>query len=317
MPEERRRIPAFCPLCVSRCGCEAVVEDGRLIGIEPDPSHPTGRALCAKGRASPELVEATDRLLYPMRRTRPKGDPDPGWRRITWDEALDETATAMRRIAAESGPEAVAFAVTTPSGTAISDAAPWIDRLITAFGSPNNCNATELCAWHRNYARAFTTGTAIGTPDYEQASCILLWGHNPSTSLLAAATKVADAKSRGAKLVVVDPRRIGFAVKADCWLRVLPGTDAAIASAIAGIMIDQGWFDSGFVRDWTNGPFLVRDDDGTLLGSETLAVGSRSGGYVAWDEGTGAPVTYDIATRRYTQVPNHLAISGQFVVDTR
>ena len=101
------------------------------------PSHPTGKALCAKGRASPELVEATDRLLYPMRRTRPKGDPDPGWQRITWEEALDETATAMRRIAAESGREAVAFAVTTPSGTAISDAAPWVDRLINAFGSPN------------------------------------------------------------------------------------------------------------------------------------------------------------------------------------
>ena len=154
MPGERRRVAAFCPLCVSRCGCEAVVEDGRLVAIEPDPSHPTGKALCAKGRASPELVEATDRLLYPMRRTRPKGDPDPGWQRITWDEALAETATAMRRIAAESGPEAVAFAVTTPSGTAISDAGPWVDRLINAFGSPNNCNATEICAWHRNYARA-------------------------------------------------------------------------------------------------------------------------------------------------------------------
>src|SRR5207253_6704061 len=103
MPAKQRHIAAFCPLCVSRCGCEAVVEDGRLVGIEPDPSHPTGKALCAKGRASPELVEASDRLLYPMRRTRPKGDPDPGWRRITWDEALDETAKAMRRIADERG----------------------------------------------------------------------------------------------------------------------------------------------------------------------------------------------------------------------
>src|SRR6202795_3573500 len=130
MPDERRRVAAFCPLCVSRCGCEAMVEDGRLVGIEPDPSHPTGKALCAKGRASPELVEAPDRLLYPVRRTRPRGDPDPGLRRISWDEALDETAAAMRRIAAESGPEAVAFAVTTTSGTAISDAQPWVDRLI-------------------------------------------------------------------------------------------------------------------------------------------------------------------------------------------
>ena len=84
----RRRIPAFCALCVSRCGCEAIVENGRLVAIEPDPSHPTGKALCAKGRASPELVAAPDRLLYPLRRTRPKGDPDPGFRRIGWDFRL-------------------------------------------------------------------------------------------------------------------------------------------------------------------------------------------------------------------------------------
>jgi len=77
MPEGlRRRIPASCPLCTSRCGCEAIVESDRLVALEPDPSHPTGKALCAKGRASPELVEAPDRLLFPLRRTRPKGDPD-------------------------------------------------------------------------------------------------------------------------------------------------------------------------------------------------------------------------------------------------
>jgi anaerobic selenocysteine-containing dehydrogenase len=65
----RRRIPAFCALCVSRCGCEAVVDDGRLVAIEPDPLHPTGKSLCAKGRASPELVYAEDRLLSPLRRS--------------------------------------------------------------------------------------------------------------------------------------------------------------------------------------------------------------------------------------------------------
>jgi anaerobic selenocysteine-containing dehydrogenase len=169
----------------------------------------------------------------------------------------------------------------------------------------------------RNYARTFTTGTAIGTPDYERAGCILLWGHNPSTSLLAAATKVADARARGAKLIVVDPRRIGFAVKADCWLAVRPGTDAAIALAIAGIMIDQGWFDAEFVRNWTNGPFLVRDDNGTMLRAETLTAGGEAGGFVAWDETRRAFISYDIGKRRYTDIPGHLAISGELVVDTR
>src|SRR5215469_5798745 len=312
MPEGRRRVAAFCPLCVSRCGCEAVVEDGRLVAIEPDPSHPTGKALCAKGRASPELVEASDRLLYPMRRTRPKGASDPGWQRITWDEALNETATAMRRIAVESGPEAVAFAVATSVGTAISDAAPWINRLINAFGSPNNCNAIEICLWHKEFGRAFTTGTGIGTPDYDRAGCILLWGHNPGTSLLAAATKVADARARGAKLIVVDPRRIGFAVKADCWLPVRPGTDAALAMALTGVMVAEGWFDTEFVRDRTNGPFLVREDSGALLRAEELA--SDAQGFVAWDEGRRAPSTYDPSTHAYSPASARLALSGRFVV---
>jgi anaerobic selenocysteine-containing dehydrogenase len=249
-----------------------------------------------------------------LRRTRPKGDPDPGWRRISWEEALDETAAALRRIAAESGPEAVAFAVTTSAGTAISDAQPWADRLVNAFGSPNNCNGWEICAWHRQYARAFTTGTGIGTPDYAHAGCILLWGHNPSTSFLAAATRVAEARAAGAKLVVIDPRRIGLAVKADCWLPVRPGTDAALALALAGVMIGEGWFDADFVRDWTNGPFLVRDDDGTLLRAEALASGGDAQGFVAWDEGRGVPIRYDPSRRAFEAPPLRLALFGAVVV---
>ena len=318
MPEAlRRRIPAFCPLCTSRCGCEAVVEAGRLVALEPDPHHPTGKALCAKGRASPKLVEARDRLLFPLRRTRPKGDADPGWRRIGWDEALDETAAVLRGIADESGPEAVAFAVTTTAGTAINDAAPWINRLINAFGSPNNCNATEICAWHRDYARAFVTGAAIGTPDYARTGCILLWGHNPSTSWLAAAGMVADARARGAKLIVVDPRHAGFAVKADRWLQVRPGTDGALALAIASVMIERGWFDVEFVRDWTNSPFLVREDDGTLLRADALAMGGRAKDFVAWDGGCGAVVRYDPEARCYDQPPIQVALCGEFLVAGR
>src|SRR5262245_58565329 len=67
------RIPSYCALCISRCGSIAVVKNGRFVALEPDPSHPTGQALCAKGRAAPELVYHPDRLLYPLKRTRPKG----------------------------------------------------------------------------------------------------------------------------------------------------------------------------------------------------------------------------------------------------
>ena len=96
----QQRIHGYCALCTARCGTIAVVEDGRFTRLEPDPAHPTGQALCAKGRAAPELVYHQERLTHPLRRTRPKGDPDPGWERISWDEALDLTAAAMQRIAA-------------------------------------------------------------------------------------------------------------------------------------------------------------------------------------------------------------------------
>src|SRR5437867_8591677 len=110
MADERalERTPGYCALCVSRCGAIAVVDDGRFVALEPDPSHPTGQALCAKGRATPELVYHADRLRYPLKRRRPKSDRDPGWQRISWDEALELTATRLRQQAERAGPESVA-----------------------------------------------------------------------------------------------------------------------------------------------------------------------------------------------------------------
>jgi anaerobic selenocysteine-containing dehydrogenase len=295
------RVRGYCALCRSRCGCISVVEDGRLVAVEPDPEHPTGQSLCVKGRAAPELVYSPDRLLRPLRRTRPKGDPDPGWVEIGWDEALDWTAAQMRRVAAEHGPEAVAFGVTTPSGTALSDGFSWIVRLLRLFGSPNMVWGNELCAWHRDVGTAYTFGADIGVPDFARAGCVLLWGHNPSTSFLAQATAAAEARARGAALVVVDPRRAGLAARADQWLRVRPGTDGALALGLAGVMLADGWYDRDFVRDWTTGPFLVRDDTGRFLTPADLGGGNggADAGYVAWDAARGGPVAYDPRTARF------------------
>src|ERR1700686_4007166 len=98
-----QRVHTYCALCIARCGAVATVENGRFTRLEPDPTHPTGQALCAKGRAAPELVYHPERLKYPLRRTRPKGDPDPGWERISWDEALDLAAAPNRRAAERAG----------------------------------------------------------------------------------------------------------------------------------------------------------------------------------------------------------------------
>ena len=89
-------------------------------------------------------------------------------------------------------------------------------------------------------------------PDLENAGCILFWGYNPSVARLAHATSTVAALARGAKLIVVDPRKAGLAARADHWLRVRPGTDAALALSLTHVMIENGWYDSDFVRDWTN-----------------------------------------------------------------
>ena len=258
--QSTQRIPGYCALCVSRCGSIAVVEEGRFVKLEPDPSHPTGQALCAKGRAAPELVYHPDRLLYPLKRTRPKGDPDPGWQRISWDEALDLTAAGLRRVADQHGPESVVFSVVSPSTSASVDSGIWVERLMRAFGSPNSCGSMELCGWGRYLATAYTYGASVPgnyMPDLENAGCILFWGYNPTVARLTHATATVAALKRGARLIVVDPRRAGLANRADLWLRVRPGADAALALGIAHVMIERGWFDRDFIRDWTNGPLLV------------------------------------------------------------
>ena len=269
-----------------------MVEDGRLTAIEPLPEHPTGDKLCPKGRAAPELVYHPDRLQQPLRRTAPKGAPDAGWQPISWEEALTEIAGRLRAIKANGGAEQVAFSVTTPSGSHISDSISWIERLVRAYGSPNTIYATEICNWHKDFASRFTYGTDIGTPDFAHTDCILLWGNNPATTWLARATEVQKAVKRGAHLIVVDPRPTAFAKRADQWLQVLPGTDQTLALGLAHLLIANGTFDKRFVTEWTNAPLLVRSDTGRFLrqrdpdptGSDhVLYAMSQTGGLLPYD----------------------------------
>ena len=295
-PISTQRVHGYCGLCIARCGAVAVVEDGRFTRLEPDPGHPTGQALCAKGRAAPELVYSRERLTHPLRRTRPKGERDPGWERIGWDEALNLTAAAMRRVAERHGPEAVAFSLSSPSTTAIADSAGFIRRLMNAFGTPNAVTSLDLCGWGRAFATRYTYGVgSVGTgggggamPDIANSGCLILWGYNPSYSRLTHATAVAEALKRGMRLIVIDPRRSGLANKADLWLRVRPGTDGALALGIANVMIERGWYDRDFIRNWSNGPLLVRADTGRLLSEGDLAPAGDARRLLAWDSEAGA-----------------------------
>lgn len=278
-------VSTYCPLCVSRCGARATVTEGTFI-LNRDPSHPTGKVLCVKGREAPAITAHSDRLRHPMMRTNPKGAADPGWRRITWEAALDTVAERLRGLARDYGPESVVFSSVSPSTSAIVDCVDWIQRLQRAFGSPNFVGAMELCGWGRYLASLYTYGASVPgeyMPDLDRAECILFWGYNPAVSRLAHATATRAALHRGARLIVVDPRRAGLATKADRWLRVRPGTDAALALAIMNVMIERGWYDEAFVRRWTNAPLLVRGDTGRFLRSSDLPGEGEAGHFVAWD----------------------------------
>jgi anaerobic selenocysteine-containing dehydrogenase len=322
--EDARRVQGFCGLCIARCGTIATVENGRFTRLDPDPTHPTGAAICAKGRAAPELVYSKDRLTRPLRRRRPKGDPDPGWEEITWDEALDEIAAAMHRIVAQHGPQAVAFSQSSPSTTAIGDSGAFVRRLMNAFGTPNLVWTLELCGWGRGFATRYAfgvgsvaTGSGGGAmADITHAGCLILWGYNPSISRLTHATATVDALKRGMKLIVIDPRNAGLANKADIWLRVRPGTDGALALGLANVMVERGWFDQKFIREWSNGPLLVRSDTGRLLRGSDLTPRGDARSYFGWNTKTDRLASYDSATGRYDGGTEHLALEGEYRVAT-
>ena len=254
-------------MCVAQCGVVAMVEDGRFTKVTPDSKHPNG-GICIKGYAAPEIVYSPDRLLHPMKRTRPKGDPDPGWVEISWQEALDTVTRRLLQIKEEHGPEAVVFGRSTPAGSAASDFEVWLIRLANAFGSPNVLATTHIC---------------------------LLWGTNPLATFPTSAQRIRRARARGAKLIVIDPRQHRLAREADYWLRVRPGSDAALALSMIHVLIEDDLYDQAFVRTWTNGPFLVRDDTKRLLRASDLSPSATANGFVVWDMISRAPVVCDPA----------------------
>ncbi|WP_320775645.1 molybdopterin-dependent oxidoreductase [Streptomyces sp. CRN 30] len=304
----------YCTLCRSRCGAVYTVEGGALTGVRPDPDHPTGAALCAKGRAAPEIVHSPDRLTRPLRRTTPKSDPDPGWEPIGWDEALTEIAGRLGGTKARHGAEAVAFAVTSPSGTPLSDSIDWIERFVRLFGSPNICYSTEICNWHKDWAHAFTFGCALPTADFAATDLAVLWGHNPAKTWLAQSAALADARTRGARVAVIDPRRSTSARDADHWLRVRPGTDAALALGTARLLLERGAYDEESVRSWTNAPLLVRADTGRFLRAEEVDAASAGGGHVVRDLRSGTWRVYD--TRFPAVRPEDFALDGTYRITT-
>ncbi|MDP2644887.1 MAG: molybdopterin-dependent oxidoreductase [Desulfobacterales bacterium] len=307
-------VQTYCPQCKSRCGVICEIQDGHLTGIRKDPDHPNAVNLCPKGLAAPELVYHPERLRHPLKRTRPKTDPDPGWQRISWDAALNEIAERLQTCKTTCGPESVFFGQGASGGTPANDYRDWVTRLALAFGSPNGgLGTTHICNWHKDSGSKFTYGTPIPTPDFENARTILLWGHNPFATWRRHLEEINRARRRGAKIIIIDPRRSETWHKGDLWLAVRPGSDGALALGMLHVMIAEGLYDRDFTVNWTNAPFLVRTDTGKFLRTADLPGGFPGHHYLAWDPDRQGPRAYDPAVRQGWQsaLP---ALQGSFTV---
>jgi thiosulfate reductase/polysulfide reductase chain A len=241
----------YCDICPWRCGILVKSVNGRVAKIDGNPKDPKSRGrLCARGQAGVSFLYDPDRLKRPMIRTGARGEGR--FRDATWEEALDESAKKLQAIKDKHGPEAVAFLGHTSGDF-------WfVDYLPQAWGSPNAAKPSmSLCTSPREEAALLTFGRGIGNHepvDWGEARCLVLVGtHIGEDARNTMMQDLANARARGAKLIVVDPRFSSAAMKADHWLPIKPGTDTALLLAWMNVLIREGLIDRDFVEKWTVG----------------------------------------------------------------
>jgi anaerobic selenocysteine-containing dehydrogenase len=241
--------PSTCWECGTICGSLVTVKDGRVTKVGPNPGHPATRgAFCVKGiLGAPGWTYHDSRLLRPLRRAGARGEGR--WREISWDEALDVMADRLADVRARYGPLALAGAV---SGAFFSRGLT-VALLLRSVGSPNWLINQDLCGGCRALSDRITGLTIDRGEDIEATRCALVVGRNPTAADPAQWQALRRAKARGARMIVVDPKRTPAADAADLWLRVRPGTDAALALSMIHVLVTEGLHDRGFVGRWTHG----------------------------------------------------------------
>ncbi len=250
---QEKAVRSTCNLCQIGCGVIIHLRDKTVVSVEGDPQNPLNKGeLCSKGQASLEYLYHPDRLMYPLERTSARGGG--GWKRISWDEALDKIAAKMTQAKDDHGAESVAFIV-----GASKTGASYPKRFATAFGTPNVSWMGHVCFSPRVIASRLTYGY-YAIPDYEYPpSCLVVWGNNMAETLHHVHRRALQAIDKGTKLVVIDPREIDLAGKATFWVRPRPGSDLALALGMINVIVNEGLFDRDFVEKWTVGFDQLKD----------------------------------------------------------
>ena len=256
-------IPSVCLLCPSGCGIVSRVVDGRVVKIEGNPMHPINAGvLCPKGQAIPELLYNPDRLIGPMRRIGEPGSDE--WEPITWEEAIQTVANSLNNVRANGHPERAALLY----GETRGQMREFLERFMHAVGSPNAVSHDSLNVEVGKLAMYLTQGIYdLPAYDLEQANYILSFGANlleagrtPQRTIGGYAF-MRRGRARRGKIVMIDPRQGVTGAKADEWIPIRPGTDAALALGIANVLISTGQFDSDFVQNYSFGFEDYIDDD--------------------------------------------------------
>lgn len=242
-------VPTTCFNCESACGLLAYVDkaNGQVRKFEGNPYHPGSRGRnCAKGPATINQINDPDRVLYPLKREGKRGEGK--WKRVSWEEALDDIAGRIRKALQEKRHNEVAYHVGRPGHEG------YMDRVLQAWGIDGHNSHTNICSSGARFGYAIWHGHDRPSPDHAHARVILLIsahlesGHyfNPH------AQRIIEGKMNGAKLVVMDPRLSNTASLADHWMPTYPGTEAAVLLAMAKVILDEGLYNRDYLENWVN-----------------------------------------------------------------
>ncbi len=238
---------SICTICdpTGLCGLDLYVKDGVIIKVEGSKENPhnNGR-LCPKGGAQRQYIYNQERLKTPLKRTGPKGSGQ--YVPISWEEAMSTVAQKFKQAKAEIGPESVVFF----SGYS-KWFRPFLQRLAYVFGSPNFLTESSSC--NKAMVMAASLNGTPGSPDIKNCKCLVFWSANPFHSRHMIVPGILAAKENGLKIIAVDPRVTPTTELADIHLQLRPGTDGALALAMAHVMISENLIDDRFVSSYTYG----------------------------------------------------------------
>jgi anaerobic selenocysteine-containing dehydrogenase len=251
---EEQRVRGACPMdCPDTCSWIVTIKDGRAVKLEGDRAHPFTRgALCNKLNDYIAYTRTPERLLYPMRRVGPKGGGS--FKRISWDEALEEISTRLLRISEEFGAEAIWPYVGSGNMGLIQGIYGAGQRFWNALGASRH--HMNVCTIAGGFGTGYTLGDNRVGMDPETlrfSKLIILWGANTLSTNAHLWRSILTARRHGASLVVIDPVRTRTAAAADWHLAPNPGTDAALALGLLNVVLAAGAEDQNFIARHTLG----------------------------------------------------------------